>query len=236
MTTIEQLEQRIESLEARVADLEHQRVAPPKARAGAAEIPPLEADSLEWTTPYEVAQLEVADTWIELHEHSARPQLQRLIREVVEVEGPVTEQLILERVRKAWGLKRAGGRVAEAVQQAIRQLVARQLIARDEDACMIPGSDPTLVRTPTADEASKRGADDVPLVELVSAVVHACRHAGGVADEQALTMSVAKLFGWTRRGPSIQARLDRAIARAVEAGKLVRDGSNVTCVTSSTKS
>ncbi|MBC7460888.1 MAG: DUF3320 domain-containing protein, partial [Thermoleophilia bacterium] len=127
-------------------------------------------------------------------------------------EGPVTERLVLDRVRRAWGLRRAGGRVQEAFEQAVRQLVARALVERVGDALQVPGRPLTVVRVPDpADDDTKRGAEDVPLVELVKALERVRSQLGKVSDDE-LTMQVAKVFGWTRRGGAIQERLDVALA------------------------
>jgi len=130
----------------------------------------------------------------------------------VEVEGPVTERLALDRVRRAWGLKRAGGRVQEAFDQSLRQLVSRGLVERVGDALQVPGRELTVVRVPDpGNEETRRGADDVPLVELAAALKAVRSQLGKLADDE-LTMHVAKLFGWTRRGGAIQERLDAALA------------------------
>jgi hypothetical protein len=227
---------RIEALEARVANLEAARAgggAPRRPSGGGSVGASGELEASGWTEPYVVAELEPAETWIELHEASARPQLQRMIRAVVEGEGPVTERLALDRVRRAWGLRRAGGRVQEAFDQAVRQLVARTLVERDGDALQAPGTVLEVVRTPTDDEATRRGAEDVPLVELALAIERALRALGGAADVDDLTMRVAKLLGWTRRGGAIQDRLDAALRRAVERGAIELDGGTARSVAAS---
>lgn len=219
---------RIDALEARVDALEAGRGARRSAGGDAASRASAGAiDASGWTRPYDVAELEVSETWIELHEQSARPQLQRLIRQVVEHEGPVTDRLALDRVRRAWGLKRAGGRVQEAFDQAVRQLLARGLVERDEDALREPGTQLEVVRVPTDDEATRRGAEDVPLGELALALARAASSAGGAVDEDELTMRVAKLLGWTRRGGAIQERLDAALELASSRGLVERSGGRV---------
>ncbi len=225
---IARLVDRIEALEARVARLESGG-----GRAGGGSRRSAtsggELDASSWSVPYEVAQLEPAESWIELHEPSARPHLQRMLRQVVEVEGPVTERLALDRIRRTWGLRRAGGRVQEAFDQAVRQLVARTVVERDADALRSPGSTLDAVRVPGDDDESKRGAEDVPLVELALALTRAARQLGG-GEVDDVTMRVAKLFGWTRRGGAIQERLDAALRLAVDRGELELDGSSVRAV------
>jgi hypothetical protein len=224
---VEALEARIATLEARIAALEGSGGGGGRRSSSGGSSAALDVDAREWTTPYVVAELEVAETWIELHETSARPQLQRLIRQVVEEEGPITDRLVLDRVRRAWGLKRAGGRVQEAFDQAVRQLVARALVERDDDALRMPGTSLVTVRVPTSEEATRRGAEDVPRVELALAMVRAAHAAGGAVAIDDLTMQVAKLFGWTRRGGAIQERLDAALELAASRGDVTIDGGRV---------
>lgn len=232
MTDVRALLERIDELEARVAALEHGASPSGGARAqrrgSGGEGRSVEVvDASGWSRAYEPAELEVSETWIELHEQSARPQLQRLVRRVVEVEGPVTERLALDRVRRAWGLKRAGGRVQEAFDQTVRQLVARGIVERSADALVTPGQELDAVRVPTEDEATRRGAEDVPLAELALALRCAVEGVGGSGPEDELTMAVAKLLGWTRRGGAIQTRFDAAIDHAVAAGILARDAGRI---------
>lgn len=240
-SSLRRLEARVNELEARIAALESTRVAAPESTRtatrssgrsegrGGEGASPAALNAAGWTVPYVVAELEVAETWIELHEPSARPQLQRLLRQVVDEEGPITDRLALDRVRRAWGLRRAGGRVQEAFDQAVRQLLARALVQREGDALVVPGTQVTAVRVPTEDEATRRGAEDVPLVELALALANAAR-AVGRCDEGDLTMQVAKLLGWTRRGGAIQERLAAALDHAASQGMIERAGGRVRAV------
>ena len=226
---VARLQQRLEQLEARVTELEQQGVAAVRrpagsgsssargsAAAGGAGVAP------EWTQPYEVAELEVGETWIEMHEPSARRQLHRLIREVVTAEGPITEQLALRRVREAWGLKRAGARIQQVFDQNIRQLCVQETIERRAgDVLAVPGQELDVVRVPGADEATRRSVDEIPAQELELALLRMARDRGSVAVDE-LTMLVAKMFGWTRRGTEIQNTLDARVEALLAGGGLTR--------------
>lgn len=226
-TDLQGLIDRIAALEARVAALEAVPAPRRSSSSSGGGATSGELDASGWTEPYVPSSPEASETWIELHEASARPQLQRMIRQVVEEEGPVTEKLALDRVRRAWGLRRAGGRVQEAFDQAVRQLVARTLVERDADALRVPNTQLDRVRTPGDDEATRRAADEVPLSELALAMARAASSLGGDLPVDDLTMRVAKLLGWTRRGGAIQERLEAALRLAVERGELVVDGGRV---------
>jgi hypothetical protein len=181
----------------------------------------------DWTSPYEVAQIKVSETWIEMHEQSARPQLHRLISAVVEAEGPVTIQLALRRVREAWGLKRAGQRIQQVFDQAVRQLAANgKLVRGSGDVLTRRGEDATAVRVPTADDSTRRSVDEVPAPELELALLLTARDAGR-ADADDLTMAVSRLFGWTRRGTEIQQTLDARLEALLTRGALRRDGASI---------
>lgn len=229
------LQSRIDALEGRVAALEARGTTTSRRSrsdgaggGGAAASGAASLDAESWTMPYEPAELEVSETWIELHEPSARPQLQRLLREVVTAEGPITDRLALDRIRRAWGLRRAGGRVQEAFDQAVRQLIARALIERVGDALREPGQELATVRVPGDDEQRRRAAEDVPIVELAAALARGADAIGSPVAEDELTMLVAKLFGWTRRGGAIQERLDAALEHAAAHGSITREGGRVT--------
>lgn len=217
---------RVDQLEARVAELESKGSGGSR-RSSSSTAASSDVDASAWTQPYEAAELEVSETWIELHEPSARPQLQRLLRQVIEVEGPVTERLALDRIRRAWGLRRAGGRVQEAFDQAVRQLVARTVVERESDALVVPGATLELVRVPSDDDSTKRSAEDVPLVELALAMRRMASALGGGVEVDELTMRVAKLLGWTRRGGAIQERLEAALRAAQERGDIEISGGRV---------
>jgi hypothetical protein len=115
--------------------------------------------------------------------------------------------------------------VQEAFEQAVRQLIARTTVERDADALVMPGSRLERVRVPDGDDATKRAAEDVPLVELSLALRRTASALGGGVAVDELTMRVAKLFGWTRRGGAIQERLDAALQAALDGGDIeVADG------------
>jgi len=234
--TIAGLAVRIERLEARIAALENapaptapgtssrsRSSANPAGNPGAAALA-----SPGWTVPYELAVLERADSWIEIHEHSARPHLHRMIREVVETEGPITEALVLRRIREVWGLRRAGARVKDTFDQALRQLSYGGKLDRSVDGVVtLDGNDVAAVRVPTADEATRRAIDEIPPGELELALLLTARDAGIIAADD-LTMHVAKTFGWTRRGAEIQATLDARLEALLTRGSLTRSGANIT--------
>ncbi len=178
-----------------------------------------------WAEPYEVARLSSpARSYVDMHDPAARADLRRLIQRVVVVEGPVARELVLRRVREAWGVQRAGARIRAAFESAVKTL-ARQghLVVHDRDFLMVPGADPSRVRVPTEDEQTRRGVDEVPPSELCAAIEHTAREAIR-AERDELTQAVARLYGWNRRGKDIERALDKAVTSLLQTKRLERDG------------
>lgn len=225
--TVRHLEEQVVALQERVSVLEagasRKRASGASSSQGAAA---LHAPS--WVAAYEIADLDVGETWIEMHEPSARRTLHRVLVETVRAEGPITEELALRRIREAWGMRRAGARIQGVFDQAIRQLVSLSQVHRASGVLSVPGTHdaPILVRVPGADEATRRAVDEIPAAELQRALELAATDLGSpTADE--LTSAVAKLFGWTRRGTEIQNTLDANLAILVKSGRLVMDADRV---------
>lgn len=225
---------RVDGLEQRIARLEAAAAAsastfthtqPPRSASAASSVV---VRGRDWTQPYEQVAIEVSDTWIELHEPSARPQLHRIIQEVVGSEGPVTEKYVLRRVREAWGVKRAGARIQQVFEQALRQLAASQKIERRAgDVLIHPGRECDVVRVPDGSEHSQRSVDEVPRDELALCMQRLVEE-GGAIDRDELTATTSRMFGWTRRGTEIQAALDAAVDLLETSGRVTLNGAMVT--------
>jgi hypothetical protein len=112
-----------------------------------------------------------------------------------------------------------GARIRENVDLAI--LTAR--IVREGDFLTLPGSRPAVVRTPV--DGFLRKVEHVPDDELMLALANIVHDASGIGYDE-LTEYVARLYGWSRRGPDISSRLAALISRLRADGVLPgRDGS-----------
>jgi hypothetical protein len=154
-----------------------------------------------------------------MHLPEAQYDLRRMIMEVVEVEGPIEDELLLRRVREAWeGVGRAGGRIREAFQDALKGLRLRALVSRLEVSYTYTrASQLQVVRVPGGDQLAQRPVAQISRGEAKLAVGHIIADARRVSRDE-LTFEVCRLFGWNRRGPDIAVALDGAV------DALVRDG------------
>jgi hypothetical protein len=146
-----------------------------------------------------------------------------MILEVVSIEGPVSKETILGRVRTAWGLNRAGGRIRTAFDDAVRTLQRKRLVVSRPDGFYDTPETKTLsVRGGDPDRADTiRTIDDVPRDELREAMRRLVRDVHTISEDE-LTSRVAGIFGWSRRGPDIASALRRVVSRLILDGDLVR--------------
>lgn len=159
-----------------------------------------------------------------MHEDAALADLCRMIEEVVGVEGPAHQDLVLGRIREAWGVQRAGVRIRKAFDAAIRSLCRRASLVRDK-AGFLSINDHLLetVRSATEDPKSCRDVQEIPTAELGLAMDMLVRDARSITWDE-LTTRVARLFGWNRRGPDIGKALDTVLQARIRGGAVIADG------------
>ncbi|MER5782836.1 DUF3320 domain-containing protein [Streptomyces mobaraensis] len=186
--------------------------------------------SAAWSRPYQEVETDLLSELrarscarlgrpdIELQDPDAAEVVAELALCVVEVEGPVEEELIFTRVRKAWGVNRTGTVVRDRIQWALRGLLRQGRIARLGTAYDRPGREVVHVRTPTA--ACARKVLLVPAAERRFALCRVAAEGPGTQRED-LMREVARLFGWTRLGPDIRKELTKDIDALAAEGRLV---------------
>ncbi|MFF8262084.1 DUF3320 domain-containing protein [Streptomyces virginiae] len=134
---------------------------------------------------------------------------------VIQAEGPMTEDLIVARVRSAWGISRAGAVVRDSVRRALRRIASAGRIVRVNEAYDVPDRELAFARTPTSTVARKVG--QVPSAERQLVVGHVVEESPGVHREE-LLREVARFFGWTRLGPDIRDALTSDVDELVAKG------------------
>jgi len=180
-------------------------------------------DQPTWTVPYEVAEPTPPRRGTEMHLPEAARDLQRMIEEVLRVEGPVSEAVVIRRVCEAWGVGRAGQRIQSAFDDAFNHMRRAGILVREANFIRLRNQEVTAVRYPTGNSRSGRRADEVPPAELELALSKLAAEALGVHEDD-LTDAVAQIFGWRRRGVDIRSVLSKAVQRLVADGRLRRAG------------
>jgi very-short-patch-repair endonuclease len=176
-----------------------------------------------WTVPYQVAALGRPRPGIQMHEDRALPDLCRMIDAVLRCEAPAHHELVLRRLREAWGVQRAGQRIRTTYHAALQQLSRGGRLRQDEAGFLfLNGSRCERVRVATDDPRSEREVGEIPHLELELAVAQLVIDARSISSDE-LTSCVARLFGWRRRGPDITEALGLAIHSCVQRDAIRQD-------------
>ena len=184
----------------------------PIKRKGVTEIGPYDVSAA-----YQEANLN-STPGAELH-NVPTGQLAELTVQVVTAEGPVHKNEIVARIRTAWKLQRAGGRIQAAVESAIEFAVKFRGIERDGDFLSVPGA-PVRVRDRNEASASLRLPERLPPSEIDAALVAVIRGGMGAKSDQAV-IGASRMLGIKATSAQIRETIEAGIERLRAKGDIV---------------
>jgi hypothetical protein len=182
---------------------------------------------------YTVADLDDIPVGPEL-QYEVHPTLERLIVRIVEREVPVHTDMVVERIRDRYGLKKAGHVIRSRIERAIRESVKSGKVgwlprthgapAPTRGKFLIGGSSEADIRPrrPT-DGETPRKIDHISYHELEAGLLRIAKETFG-AERKTLIIETARQFAYKKTGGNIMTRLDKAIANLVADGRLVESG------------
>lgn len=159
----------------------------------------------------------------ELHD-APRGILSGLAEQVVEVEGPVHLDEIIARIRAAWGLKRAGGRIQTAIEQAVDVSARTGRLVRDGDFLSIPGRQAKVRDRSAVISTTLRRCEALPPAELERAVLDIVRTHFGATDDQ-IALAVSRAIGFKSTSSQLRTLIGDVVIAAIAKGWLDRKNS-----------
>jgi hypothetical protein len=147
------------------------------------------------------------------HDFDYRHTLKAMINYVLATEGPVRSDSLVQRITRAHGWARAGGKIRERIDMYLRD-VERTVESSGEFLWKKDTLADRIDYRPPADSDSRRGIGDIALAELT----------GLVLDNPALLLShdpaleLSRLIGVERLTTPSRERLDQALQRAQTLG------------------
>lgn len=197
-----------------------QRKKPPKVP----DLLEIDFDAVpEWVADYEVSRPSVP-SYRDMSDPNVAPDMSVAIATVVRVESPVAKEVVLRRIREAWGVGRAGRRIRENFERALS--LTGSVHKDRRNFLWDSNSEEVRVRRPSSKQESRRTIDEVALEELKLAVVNLVRDSKRATRDE-LTREAARLFGWQRKGSEIAEGLEKAVRSLLRGRVLVRDGGYV---------
>jgi len=173
----------------------------------------------DWADEYLEPEASPPAIHLEFTDPRSRPEISRQIREVVTASGPLSEDDVLEAVRVAWGVGRAGVRIREAFAKALSSLRTKGDIEIANSFVSLPDTE-IVVRVPAEHSNFVRKVGSVDPRELELAIELLLDDASGTSPAE-LRMAWARLFGWRRVGTDIELAFERALQNLKGQGKVV---------------
>jgi hypothetical protein len=155
-------------------------------------------------------------------------ELDRILDEIVDVEGPVHIELAAHRFAKALGFQKVGSRVMEAVNSSIRILVREGKVKRINKFLWPSRNDFILaVRQPEPNEKdSFRTIKFVPPEEIELGVRNLIQGGFSILEDE-VVKQVARVFGFDRTGPHIYDRIKGIIKQMISRRDLILKGNRL---------
>ncbi|MBB4188957.1 very-short-patch-repair endonuclease [Sinorhizobium terangae] len=159
----------------------------------------------------------------ELHEVPTGT-LVKLIKETVEVEGPVHRDEVVTRIRTAWGLQRAGSRIDAHVGNAIRVAVNAGEILRSGDFLLWPGAMVRMRDRSMVTSSGLRRIDMIPPMEIDEGLTSIIETSFGATEDEAVN-AIARGLGFRATSSQLRDFIVSRIELLTAQGTLqVRDG------------
>lgn len=142
-----------------------------------------------------------------------------LVEEAVRVEGPVHADEVVSRIRDAWGLRRAGSRIQQAVEAAIDAAATTGRLEKVAFFLSAPNAPVRIRDRSAATSQTLRRADMLPPSEIRVAVLDVVRSNLGATSDQ-IVQAVSRMFGIKSTSAAVRDVIQKQIDEALEAGLL----------------
>lgn len=192
------------------------RSRPELVRPDVETVPAQSEPSHDWVVRYKKAAEQDLPLWADAGEPGSHVYLVEPLHNLARAEGPIHMALVFERIRDWWYI----GRISQRMKENIDLAIEMADVVRDGDFIDVPGRPVTKVRS----NGNQRKPEQVHVDEFARAVELLVQDVGG-ASRSEVAVQIARLYGWNRNGSILDARLNQAIDRAVESGRVVdQDG------------
>jgi len=231
----EQLDRVVVAIEAAKAELDA-RLERGESRSRAV---PVEVVTIERADVIEIGLVDVADpigestAYVEaspirpgdydLHE-TPLGILADLVEKVVAVEGPVHVDEVVVRLRSAWGLQRAGGRIQSAVEQGVAAAVGAKRLELENHFLSLPGAGIRVRDRSGVISTTLRKPDMLPPREIAAAILQTVRTNLGASPDE-IVQPVARLFGFKATSAQLRETIQSQIGVLTNQAVLVQQGS-----------
>jgi very-short-patch-repair endonuclease len=203
-----------------------ERVADDKLRGITQQIIPVETNSENYQVcALPLSILSVSDAFFE----SDRTQkILNQIKQVVEMEAPISQTLLSKRILAAWGITRLGVRLNDFLNRLYRRLELKQSKQNETVFYWRQDQEPELYnqfRIPEND-SQKRNAEDLPKEEIAAGIHEILTHQISLPPDD-LVRETARLFGYARIGANVEQAMKLGIDYALQKGVITENNDRI---------
>jgi very-short-patch-repair endonuclease len=174
---------------------------------------------------YEIAHLDLPNIRFDLS--SMTPgQLIRHVARVLEIEAPISLEEVVIRIRDGWGYERAGNRIQDVVEKALRLAMDKSTFANEEGFIVNRARPPVPRRRDDSLPLSLKKIENIAPCEIRAGITLVVERNLGVGTDE-LETAVARLFGFKTTGVQIRNTIQSQIRKLVRGGVLTTNGGMV---------
>jgi superfamily I DNA and/or RNA helicase len=170
---------------------------------------------------YEVCKLEITlcNSSEEFLYPSNRMKITDQIKKVLEVEAPVSKNLLCKRILSAWGISRNGARLNNYFESLFSGMDIHKISYDSNIFFWKQEQDPTefTVYRSAENDHDKRSPDDIPPMEIANAVKQVLKEQISLSKND-LIRETAKLFMFSKVGTNVETAMKQGIKVALENG------------------
>ncbi|WP_067068371.1 DUF3320 domain-containing protein [Roseateles chitosanitabidus] len=179
----------------------------------------------DFTQPYIKAVLEPVNG-MELHVAPIHA-LDHMVSKVASIEAPIHLSDLTKRLMDAFGVSRAGARIAGRVREVVEYSARRGAIHFREEFIYCVGDEPIAARDRSSFNAADKKIELVAPEEIEAALLESVRLAYSLDLDAAISSAIG-LLGFGRATQKISATVEERLERLVNAGSLARVDSVIT--------
>lgn len=159
----------------------------------------------------------------EFFESRRENKIQNQIRQVIQTEAPICQNLLSKRILTAWGITRLGVRLNDYLNSLYAQMSLK--FTRQNGTFVYWRDDqmPEIYKTfrIPGDDENKRNAEDLPKEEIAAAIVEILKNQISLPAED-LIKETARLFGYARLGGNVEQAMKMGIEFALSVNMIAQ--------------
>ena len=143
------------------------------------------------------------------------------IEKVLEIEAPISKEILCRRILHSWNISRMGTRLEERFDMYFSQLGIQQTVSYGEKFLWDKSQNPEEYKevrvSSNLDE--KRNMEEIPAIEIANAIEYIVKRQVGLLKED-LVKETYKLFGFTRGSSNIDRVVEEGLRNAISRNRI----------------